>query len=160
MGQDSTFLVNAIASAKSISVTDVLIYHYRSNVNSAMNTFNPRKIYDAIVWRYRAWYILENTGYQNNGRHLLFNYWSSSLLESIESMGKSKSAYILEYFVSCLKEANYNSYGKKNNSNIHKIIDKLLHSASQIKITVSTQDARWSSYRKFTEDKSVTAIGA
>ena len=58
MGQDSTFLVNAIASAKSISVTDVLIYHYRSNVNSAMNTFNPRKIYDAIVWRYRAWYFM------------------------------------------------------------------------------------------------------
>ena len=126
-----------------------------------MNTFNPRKIYDAIVWRYRAWYILENTGYQNNGRHLLFNYWSSSLLESIESMGKSKeSAYILEYFVSCLKEANYNSYGKKNNSNIHKIIDKLLHSASQIKIaTVSTQDAGGAAIGSLRRIKALRQLG-
>lgn len=142
MGQDSIFLVQAIASAKSISITDIVVYHYRANPESAMNTFNSKKVFDAIVWRYRAWHVLKNAKYLHIAQHLMFNYWSFSLLDSIKISSKSKQdKYIINFFKYCFDEAGYDHFRNKKNPRLHEKIDELLKSCSGIKIsTVSTQD--------------------
>lgn len=83
MGQDSIFIVNAVAQAQSISVTDALVYHYRANPNSAMNTFNFRKFMDALEWRIRAWSVLDNAGFREAGEHLLFRFWSPAFFQNL-----------------------------------------------------------------------------
>lgn len=83
MGQDSIFIVNAVVQAQSISVTDALVYHYRANPNSAMNTFNFRKFMDALEWRIRAWDVLCGGGFREAGEHLLFRFWSPAFFQNL-----------------------------------------------------------------------------
>lgn len=76
MGQDSIFLVNAIVGAKRISLIAEIVYHYRTNVTSAMNRFTYQKFIDAIEWRKRAWYVLKFKGYDKIGGKFPQTYWS------------------------------------------------------------------------------------
>lgn len=83
MGQDSIFLVNAMVQARSISITDALVYHYRANMGSAMNTFNFRKFIDALEWRIRAWNALRGANHKAVGENLLFRYWNPEFFRSL-----------------------------------------------------------------------------
>ncbi|WP_197089334.1 glycosyltransferase [Puniceibacterium sp. IMCC21224] len=84
MGQDSIFLVSAIARARTISVIDKVIYRYRANADSAMNTYTFRKFMDEIEWRRRAWAVLDQTGQSEAGDFLLFNYWNMPFFEALK----------------------------------------------------------------------------
>ncbi|MEP7300653.1 MAG: glycosyltransferase [Caldimonas sp.] len=83
MGQDSIFLVGALSQARSISVIDEDVYHYRANPHSAMNTFNFRKFSDALEWRRRAWHVLADAGLQAIGDRLLNVYWSEDFFVNL-----------------------------------------------------------------------------
>jgi len=95
MGQDSMFLVKAMTQARSISITDALVYHYRANPNSAMNTFNFRKFMDSLEWRIRAWRLLRDACLTAVGEHLLFGYWNTAFFQSLRKRlsNKEKKAF-------------------------------------------------------------------
>lgn len=83
MGQDSIFLVAALVESKRVGVIADVVYHYRTNPESAMNTFGFRKFMDAIEWRRRAWHILKDAGMQSVGDRLLQVYWSDAFFQNL-----------------------------------------------------------------------------
>ena len=86
MGQDSIFLVQALAAARSISVIDAEVYTYRANAQSAMNTYTVRKVMDEVEWRRRAWHALDAAGHRERGDHLLFDYWNVPFFEALDKI--------------------------------------------------------------------------
>ncbi|MDA7429612.1 glycosyltransferase [Primorskyibacter aestuariivivens] len=86
MGQDSIFLVQALAAARSISVIDAEVYTYRANAQSAMNTYTVRKVMDEVEWRRRAWHALNAAGHREQGNHLLFDYWNVPFFDALEKI--------------------------------------------------------------------------
>jgi glycosyltransferase involved in cell wall biosynthesis len=127
MGQDSLFIVNAIAQAQSISITDVLVYHYRANPNSAMNTFNFRKFMDSLEWRIRAWRLLRDAGLTAAGEHLLFRYWNAAFFESLTKKlsAEEKSAFD-EKLGLALKRAGYPGQNPPDKPEVAKYFDATL----------------------------------
>ena len=85
MGQDSIFLVNAVARARKITLLPEIVYHYEANPNSAMNRFTARKYFDALEWRRRAWHVLRDATHRRAGDRLLFTYWSPAFFEALEA---------------------------------------------------------------------------
>lgn len=83
MGQDSIFLVQALARARKVTVTDELVYHYGANPQSAMNTFNFRKFCDAVEWRRRAWHALVDRGHRATADHLVAAYWGDDFFRAL-----------------------------------------------------------------------------
>ncbi len=83
MGQDSIFLVNALCRAKTVTIISDVVYHYRSNTDSAINTFNFRKYQDALEWRRRAWHILKDAELPEIGNRLLQAYWGESFFRNL-----------------------------------------------------------------------------
>lgn len=83
MGQDSIFLVSALIRAERISLIDEVVYNYRANADSAMNTFNFRKYMDALEWRRRAWHLLFDAQLQFIGNRLLQAYWGVAFFENL-----------------------------------------------------------------------------
>ena len=108
MGQDSIFIVNAMTQARSISITDALVYHYRANTNSAMNTFNFRKFLDALEWRVRAWTALRGIDLTTVGEHLLFRYWNAAFFQSlVERLTPKERSAFDEKLGQALRRAGY-----------------------------------------------------
>lgn len=85
MGQDSIFLVNAVARAKKVTLLPQVIYHYEANANSAMNQFTTRKYFDGLEWRRRAWYVLRDAKRTRSGDRLLFSFWSEAFFRGLEA---------------------------------------------------------------------------
>lgn len=83
MGQDSIFMVRAHVEASSISIIGDVVYHYRANPASAMNTFTFRKFMDSLEWRRRAWHVLKDAGLREIGNRLLLWYWSEAFFSSL-----------------------------------------------------------------------------
>ncbi len=86
MGQDSIFIANAYVRARSITLIPDVVYTYKANPNSAMNTMGKRKIMDEIEWRRRAWHVLERNGFSKPADHLLFNYWNPHLFAQFDTV--------------------------------------------------------------------------
>ncbi|MGH1413629.1 MAG: glycosyltransferase [Pelagimonas sp.] len=84
MGQDSIFLVNAVARAKKITLLPKVIYHYEANPKSAMNRFTARKYFDGLEWRRRAWYMLRDAGRKRAGDRLLYAFWSNAFFDGLD----------------------------------------------------------------------------
>ena len=98
MGQDSIFIVEALVAAKSVSLTDVVVYHYHANADSAMNTFTFRKFMDALEWRRRAWHVLKDAGLQPIGDRLLQAYWADIFFQNLAATVTREQ--VAEFFTS------------------------------------------------------------
>jgi glycosyltransferase involved in cell wall biosynthesis len=83
MGPDSLFMASVLPAARRITVIDDVVYHYRANAESAMNTFNFRKYQDALEWRKRAWHVLRAAGFQAIGDRLLQSYWGAAFFPNL-----------------------------------------------------------------------------
>lgn len=120
MGQDSIFLAHALSKARSISVIPDVVYHYCANSNSAMNTFNFRKLIDEIEWRFRAWRVLAEAGLAERGEFLLFNYWYPPFFDSLE---KNLSLAQKRFFFRKL----FYAFSASGNSDLSKTVNPALH---------------------------------
>lgn len=108
MGQDSIFLVGALAKANRVSLIPQVIYNYQANPNSAMNRFNVRKFTDALEWRMRAWYLLQEAGQSHVGERLLFQYWNPAFFQSLdEQLTLEEKSTFDHTLVRALKRAGY-----------------------------------------------------
>lgn len=85
MGQDSIFLVNILVQAEKITVIGDVVYHYRANATSAMNTYTFIKYMDDLEWRRRAWHVLYNAGMNVIGNRLLQTYWTEHFFTTMAS---------------------------------------------------------------------------
>ena len=83
MGQDSMFIVSVLVQVRSVSIIDEVVYRYRVNPASAMNTWNFKKYLDALEWRRRAWHMLKNVGMETIGSRLLQVYWGDEFFKSL-----------------------------------------------------------------------------
>ena len=150
MGQDSIFMVNAVLKAKAISVTDVLVYHYRANPNSAMNTFNFRKFMDALEWRIRAWNALCERGFNKAGEHLLFRFWSPLFFKNLEKLPPDEKLTFERKLGSALSIAGYPGSGSPKVVEVKEFLDRVFQknltnlkpsSVKPLRVaTLSTQD--------------------
>lgn len=95
MGQDSDFLVRAFCKAKSITIIPDVIYHYYVNPHSAMNTFTPRKYFDALKWRWRTLKILQDFGHHQIGAKLITSYWGEVFFRRIPFVFSQDDAFPL-----------------------------------------------------------------
>lgn len=102
MGQDSMFLVHALAQARSVSVVDEVVYHYSVNAASAMNTFSLRKCHDGLEWRRRAWHVLHEHGQRPVGDALLSAYWSADFFSTLVALATAQQ---LAGFLDALRRA-------------------------------------------------------
>jgi glycosyltransferase involved in cell wall biosynthesis len=84
VGEDSLFLIKALSTATRISITQDIVYHYRDNPNSAMNSYNIGKCLDDIEWRGLAWNCLY-TRFPSLANYFLFDYWNFEFLQNISS---------------------------------------------------------------------------
>jgi glycosyltransferase involved in cell wall biosynthesis len=86
MGEDSLFIISAMARAETISTIPDVVYHYQDNDNSAMNSYTFKKYMDEIKWRRKAWNILKSKGACEKANYFLFDYWDLSSLDKIYSL--------------------------------------------------------------------------
>jgi glycosyltransferase involved in cell wall biosynthesis len=106
MGQDSIFLVRALAEASEVSVIDDVVYRYGINPRSAMNTFNERKFLDAVRWRARAWHMLVDHGFRQIADRLLSAYWGDAFFTAlIEQASREQLSTLLSVLQAALREA-------------------------------------------------------
>jgi glycosyltransferase involved in cell wall biosynthesis len=85
VGEDSLFLIAAILSAKSVAVTSHCVYEYRDSVNSAMDSYNFKKLLDDLDWRERALNMLSDK-YIDKGCFFAFEYWNADLFDNISNI--------------------------------------------------------------------------
>jgi len=110
MGQDSIFLISVLIKATKISIIDNVVYHYKNNPKSAMNTFNFQKYMDALEWRRRAWHMLNNAKMPSIGHKFLQSYWSELFFSKLfkDSNSKQIETFFL-FFRQAFSEANITS---------------------------------------------------
>lgn len=94
MGIDSVYLVSALANADSIDIISDVVYEYKWNPSSVMNSFTTRKRIDAFEWRRRAFWILEQAGYRKLARFIIFEYWNPQFF--VELLEQSNDAEVLK----------------------------------------------------------------
>lgn len=83
MGEDSLFLINALARATAVSTIPDVVYCYQDSDSSAMNAYSFGKYMDEVEWRRRAWGMLKNAGVEERGDYFLYDYWDPSMLEGV-----------------------------------------------------------------------------
>ncbi|MDK3020923.1 glycosyltransferase [Pseudodonghicola flavimaris] len=76
MGEDSLFLTKAISLAPSITLIPDVVYVYKDNAESAMNTYDIGKYMDEVDWRRRSWGLLDGAGQRERADFFLFDYWN------------------------------------------------------------------------------------
>ncbi len=114
MGQDSIFIVDALVRARTISIIDEVVYHYRANPDSAMNTFTFRKYKDALEWRRRARHVLKDAGFEKIGDRLLQAYWSESFFRNLAmNTGSEQLREFLSRFRNSFLEAGITALTEK-----------------------------------------------
>ncbi len=141
MGQDSIFIVNALVKANTISIINSVVYHYRSNTSSAMNTFSFPKVRDSIEWRRRAYFTLKVHGLREIGEHILFNYWSESLLELIIKWKDfNERIILLSRLKTAMDDASFSQRADNYDLKFRSTMDKIFSSreADSALLSVST----------------------
>jgi glycosyltransferase involved in cell wall biosynthesis len=114
MGQDSLFLVCAMALAKKISVIEDVVYYYIKSEGSAMSNFNFRKYKDAIEWRRRAWFVLRDAGLKDIGNYLILEYWGENFFKKMpEILAKTEIKQIFLQIQSAFYESKIQLIKKK-----------------------------------------------
>ncbi|WP_150046770.1 MULTISPECIES: glycosyltransferase [Methylomonas] len=124
MGQDSVFIVDALTTARSISVIPDVVYHYLANPKSAMNTFNFRKNMDEIEWRRRDWHTLKKHGFIDIADFLLFSYWNVPFFENMrKNFSTEQNKTFFETLQSAFEEAGGITLEKTRNPKIREIFE-------------------------------------
>ncbi len=130
MGQDSIFLVRALVEARSISIVKDIVYHYMSNSVSSMNSFNYEKYCDAIEWRRRAFYILNDAGFSRLAKHMVYVYWSIHFFEHMTSrLTKTESLDILKKIDLLFRETGHCGFNQIKNPFLKKFLLLVSNSA-------------------------------
>lgn len=83
IGQDSVFMVAVLLRAQRVTITGEIVYQYRANPDSVMNTNSFIKYLHALEWRRRAWHFLRDWGQPEIGCRLLAGYWNESFISGI-----------------------------------------------------------------------------
>ncbi len=127
MGQDSIFLVRALALAKNITITPYVIYNYEVNPKSAMNSFTVRKFFDALTWRKRAFFLLKDLGFKSLGENLLFNFWNPVFFDDlIKKLNIEEKKKFDLYLSTILHKANYSDGFNTNNQKVREYMKHAL----------------------------------
>lgn len=91
VGEDSLFLVCVYAEAKKITLIPEPVYCYRENSESVMYRNTPKKYFDGLIWRRRAWYVLNERGFGEIADKLITNFWNERYWDSLEgAIGKNE----------------------------------------------------------------------
>lgn len=85
MGEDSLFLIKAMAFAPSVSLIPEPVYVYQDSETSAMNTYTFGKYLDEVEWRSRAWSLLNDVGQRDRGDFFLFDWWNPPFFAELEA---------------------------------------------------------------------------
>ena len=85
MGEDSLFLIKALAGAERIATIPDIVYVYQDNAESAMNSYGFRSYMDEVEWRSKAWGVLDNAGLRTKADYFLYDYWNPSSLTQLGS---------------------------------------------------------------------------
>lgn len=83
MGEDSLFLIKALARADAVATIPDIVYVYQDSATSAMNSYTARKYLDEVEWRINAWGVLDNVGARARGDYFLYDYWDPSSLQAM-----------------------------------------------------------------------------
>lgn len=83
MGQDSIFLIRVLSKARRICVTDKVVYNYKSNMDSVMNTPTFHKYMASIRWRVQAFHSLKYILPKKQAQRFMLSYWNDRFLEGI-----------------------------------------------------------------------------
>ncbi len=122
MGQDSIFLVHALTKAEKITVIDKIVYHYRKNVSSAMNTFNFRKYMDTLEWRKRAWQSLNEANLKSLGDRMLQSYWADAFFKNMPViLSKEEIVIFFKKYREAINEANIQAFNNKTSLFLKKL---------------------------------------
>jgi glycosyltransferase involved in cell wall biosynthesis len=127
MGQDSIFIVSAIIMAKKITIINDMVYNYRSNPSSAMNTFNFRKYMDALEWRRRAWHLTNDANMKKIGDKFLQSYWDESFFTGMSyNITKIEIDDFFRQFRFVFAEINIPSFNNKTSPFLKKLFKLIL----------------------------------
>lgn len=84
MGEDSLFLVKAIATAGTISIIPDVVYVYQDSASSIMNTYTFKKYLQEEEWRKKAWGVLDSVGATERANYFLYDYWNPPFFNELE----------------------------------------------------------------------------
>jgi len=84
MGEDSLFLIKALSLAPVVTTIPDLVYVYKDNAESAMNTYDFGKYMDEVDWRRRAWGLLDGAGQRERADYFLFDYWNPPFFQELD----------------------------------------------------------------------------
>lgn len=83
MGEDSLFLIKAMALAPVVTLIPEPVYVYQDSADSAMNNYSFSKYMDEIEWRRRAWALLTDAGHKQRADFFLFDWWNPPFFEKL-----------------------------------------------------------------------------
>jgi glycosyltransferase involved in cell wall biosynthesis len=83
VGEDSTFLINALVRARRVAWISEPVYRYHLHAASAMQNFDAKKTEDAIDWRERAFRILSDYGFADLARFYACEYWNPAYFSGV-----------------------------------------------------------------------------
>lgn len=127
MGQDSIFMVRTLTQAKTITVINDIVYHYRLNQNSAMNTFNFRKYMDSLEWRRRSWHVLNDANLRFIGDHLLQSYWQDTFFKNlILDLNQVQLQEFFEKFRATFREVGISPVGERTSAFLRKLFPLII----------------------------------
>lgn len=84
MGEDSLFLIKALAFAPVVTLIPDVVYVYQDSAGSAMNTYTFEKYMQDVQWRRMAWGVLDAIGQRDRGDYFLFDYWNPPFFATLE----------------------------------------------------------------------------
>lgn len=157
MGQDSIFLVNALARAPSISLTPEIVYNYQVNPVSAMNNFSAQKCFDEIEWRRRAWFVLEEAAQSDMADHILYSYWDPAFFDALSSiLSAAQRREFFQVLGGIFENTEYRGFSAIKNPKISNVFRENLMSGSPRRVGLAENNAGWSG----TFDKNALRIAA
>lgn len=84
MGEDSLFLIKAMALAPKVTLISDTVYIYQDSAESAMNTYTFQKYMNEVQWRHRAWALLNEVGQRERADYFLFTYWNLPFFNQLD----------------------------------------------------------------------------
>lgn len=84
MGEDSLFLIKAMALAEKVTLISDVVYIYQDNAESAMSVYSFEKYMNEVEWRYRAWAVLNEVGQRERADYFLFSYWNPPFFKDLD----------------------------------------------------------------------------
>lgn len=93
IGEDSLFLIKALARAERISAIPDIVYVYQDNAGSLMNSQSVTRYLDEVAWRAQAWAVLDQAGARARGDYFLYAYWDAASLKALPDRLTEQDAF-------------------------------------------------------------------